>query len=59
MLTDRGCSGNGILFLSFLPSFLFSAAPEAYGGSQARGGVGAVAAGLHYSRSNVGLEPHL
>ena len=30
-----------------------------YGGSQARGLPGAVAAGLHHSHNNVGSEPHL
>ena len=31
----------------------------AHGGSQARGLIGVVAAGLHQSHSNVGSEPHL
>ena len=31
----------------------------AYGGSQARGPIGAVAAGLHHRHSNVGSELHL
>ena len=31
----------------------------AYGGSQAGGLIGAVAAGLHHSHSNVGSEPCL
>ena len=31
----------------------------AYGGSQARGPIGAVAAGLHHSRNNAGSEPRL
>ena len=31
----------------------------AYGGSRARGLIGAVAAGLHHSHSHVGSEPHL
>ena len=35
------------------------AAPMAYRGSQARGPVGAGAAGLHHSHSNVGSEPSL
>ena len=35
------------------------AAPEAYGGSQARGRIGAVAPGLRQSHSNAGSEPHL
>ena len=40
--------------------FAFSrAAPMAYGGSQARGLIGAVAAGLRQSHSNAGSEPRL
>ena len=35
------------------------AASAAYGGSQARGLIGAVAAGLHQSHSNVGAELRL
>ena len=35
------------------------AAPAAYGGSQARGRIGAVATGLRQSHSNVGSEPRL
>ena len=31
----------------------------AYGGSQARGLIGAMAAGLHHSQSNAGSEPSL
>ena len=54
-------------FLPFSPSslppsllsFLFRAAPAAYGGFQARGQIGAPAAGLHHSHSNAGSEPHL
>ena len=38
---------------------LYRAAPAAYGGSQARGRFGAVAAGLRQSHSNAGFEPHL
>ena len=38
---------------------LFRAALEAYGGSQGRGLIGAVAAGLHQSHSNVGSKPGL
>ena len=33
--------------------------PAAYGGSQARGRIGAVATGLHQSHSNAGSELHL
>ena len=40
--------------------FAFSrATPVAYGRSQARGRIGAVAAGLHHSHSNAGSEPCL
>ena len=40
--------------------FAFSrASPMAYGGPQARGQIGAVAADLHHSHSNAGSEPHL
>ena len=39
--------------------WLFKAAPSAYGGSQARGLVGAVAASLCHSHSKVGSELRL
>ena len=42
-----------------LSVFFFTAAPEAYGSSQSRGQIGAAAASLHHSHSNVGSEPHL
>ena len=35
------------------------AAPMAYGSSQARSGIRAVASSLHHSHSNEGSEPHL
>ena len=35
------------------------ATPAAYGGSQARGQIGALASGLCQSHSNVGSESHL
>jgi len=35
------------------------AAPTAYGGTQARGQIGAVATGLRQSHSNTGSEPRL
>ena len=38
---------------------LFRAASSAYGGSQARGRIGAVAAGLGHSHSIAGSEPLL
>ena len=50
-------------FLSFFLGggsfFFFQAAPMAYRGSQARGLIGAEAAGLSHSPSNVGSEPCL
>jgi len=49
-----------VILIFFLSFFAISwAAPEAYGGSQARGPVGAVATGLCQSHSNAGSEPHL
>jgi len=47
----KGCSVCNKSFLR--------AAPSAYGGSQARGLIGAGAAGLHHSHSNEGSEPRL
>ena len=44
--------------ISYFLNF-FRATPTAYVGSQARGWMGAVAAGLHHSSSNTGFEPHL
>ena len=41
------------------PPFFFRATPMAYGGSQARGQIGAVAARLYHSHSYVGSKPHL
>ena len=38
------------------PFFAFRAKPAAYGSSQARGRIGATAAGLHHSHSNEGSE---
>ena len=38
---------------------LFRAAPAAFGNSQARGWMGATAAGHSHSHSNVGSKPHL
>ena len=47
-----------VLFYFSLFVFLGSHV-EAYGGSQARGRIGAVGARLHHSHSNTGSEPHL
>ena len=46
-------------FFSFCLFAISWAAPMAYGGSQARGPIGAVAAGLHQSHRNAGSEPRL
>ena len=49
-------------FVKFLFCFvlcLFRATPAAYGDSQARGQIGAVAANLRQSHSHVGSEPRL
>jgi len=47
-------------FFFFFFFFVFSKATlAAYGGSQARGLIGAVATGLHQSHSNTGSEPRL
>ena len=47
-------------FFFFFGLFAFSrAAPLVYGGSQARGLIGAVVAGLHQSHSNTRSEPRL
>ena len=45
-----------VFFLSFCP---FRATLEAHGGSQARGLIGTVAAGLRQSHSNAKSEPQL
>ena len=46
-----------VVFLFFF--FLFSATPMAYGGSQARCGIRATAAGVHHSHNNAGSGLHL
>mgnify|MGYP007125349976 CR=1 FL=1 len=52
--------GSMVYFILFYCLFAFSrAAPVAYGGSEARGLIGAVAAGLHQSHSNARSKPHL
>ena len=49
-----------IIELFFFGLFAFSrVAPAAYGGSQARSRIGAVATGLRQSHSNTGSEPCL
>ena len=46
-------------FFSFLSFVFLGPHPVAYGGSQARGQIGALAASLHHSHSNSGSEPSL
>ena len=54
------CHWQGLLLLLLLLFLSFSgAAPTAYGISQARVLIGAVAAGLHQSHSNAGSKPRL
>ena len=49
-----------VFFFFFFAFFFFlRATAVAYGGSQARGLIGAAAAGLHHSHSNAGSELHL
>ena len=53
---------NSIIFYFFLFFFfflVFTAAPMAYGNSQARGRIRAVAASLFHSHSNVGSQPRM
>ena len=53
---------NNFIYLSFFFVFfgggflLFKSAPVAYGTSQARGCIGAAAAGLHHSHGNEGSK---
>ena len=53
------CKGLSPSFSSSSSFCLFRAAPVAYGGSQARGQMGASAAGLRHSHSKARLEPCL
>ena len=53
-------SWGSLFFFFFFWSFcLFRPVPVAYGGSQARGLIGPIAAGLHQSHSNDRSEPCL
>ena len=59
--TYRQCFLNQLVILPNLLLFLFCllSFEETYGGSQARGLIGAVAAGLRHSHSNARSEPHV
>ena len=46
------------LFIYFCLYAISWATPMAYGGSQARGLIGAVATALHHSHSNTGSSTH-
>ena len=48
-----------LIFFPFSFLFHFRAAPALYGGSQARGRIGAAAAGLHHGHSKAGSELRL
>ena len=50
---------NDVLDIFVVVVAISWAAPAAYGGSQARGPIRAVATGLCQSHSNAGSEPHL
>jgi len=59
-LERNGTPLKFFFFFFFFCLFAFSrTALMAYGGSQARGQIGAAATGLHQSHSNAGSEPHL
>ena len=60
-LSDKNYHAFPKLFYEVPDQFfcLFRAVPMAYGGSQARGLIGAVAASLLQSHSNAGSEPPL
>ena len=51
--------GNWFLSTSSIFFVFFRVALAAYGGSQARGQIRAVAAGLYHSHSNTESQPHL
>ena len=53
------CQEVGFFFFFFCLFVISWAAPLAYGGSQARGRIGALATGLRQSHSHAGSEPCL
>ena len=58
MWTERSYPDEVVGFFVCFLSFS-RAAPTAHGGSQARGPIGAVVAGLHHSHSNTRSKLHL
>ena len=50
---------SSLFFFFFWLFAIYWAAPTAYGGSQARGLIGAIATGLHQSHSNARSKPRL
>ena len=58
-VTEDQCSRLLNLFVVVVVFLSFRAAPAAHGGSQARGPIGAIAAGLYLSHGNAGSKPHL
>ena len=58
-LPTKALTINPIIFFFFCLFATSSGAPAAYGGSQARARIGAVAAGLRQSHSNAGSELRL
>ena len=60
LVTALSCQGWPVRHLgSFFGVLLSRATPAAYGGSQARGQIGATASSLHHSHSNARSEPCL
>ena len=53
-----GFQWRGKIICIFFFFLLFRATPAAHGSSQARGQIGAIAAGLHPSHSNIGSLTH-
>ena len=50
---NSNSAGHEYIFFLFFFSFLFMAAPVAYGSTRARGQISSAAAILHYSHSNI------
>ena len=56
---NKGGGKIKLILLKFFFFFLFRDTPKAYGCSQARGEIGAVAKGLRHSHSDARSEPYL